>query len=35
MTDREMLTWFVVGTPLIVGFNVALALVFEWLRWLL
>lgn len=32
MTDREMLTWFVVGTPVVVGFNIALALGFEFLR---
>ena len=32
MTDREMLTWFVVGTPIVVGFNIALALGFEFLR---
>ena len=32
MTDSEMLTWFVVGTPIVVGFNITLILSFEFLR---
>jgi len=32
MTDREMLLWFVLGTPAVLGFNVALILGFEFLH---
>jgi hypothetical protein len=32
MTDREMFIWFVVGTPIVVGFNIVLILCSEFLH---